>query len=152
MIFDIQVDPYWPKWQSKHSKLGHKDFETCKFHQDMWNRYLMLGFVVAHIPSEAISNLELWRSYKALRNDLVLPSTTILSNFCRRDYPLSMDVVKKQLLSRNEVSSTLDGWTSPNTLAIRSVNAYSVDWNWALREVQLAFNEVNCLFCSRFES
>jgi len=27
IIFDIQVDPYWPKWQTKRSKLGDKDFE-----------------------------------------------------------------------------------------------------------------------------
>jgi len=27
IIFDIQVDPYWLKWQTKRSKLGDKDFE-----------------------------------------------------------------------------------------------------------------------------
>jgi hypothetical protein len=43
--FDIKFDPYWPKWQIKRSKLGDKDFETSEFHQDEWNRYLMLGFV-----------------------------------------------------------------------------------------------------------
>jgi len=44
-IFDIQVDPYWPKWQTKCSKLAAKDFGTSEFHQYTWNRYLMLGFV-----------------------------------------------------------------------------------------------------------
>jgi len=61
-IFDSQFNPYWPKWQTKRSKLADKDFETSEFHQDTWNRYLMLGFVSAHIPWNAISNLELWRS------------------------------------------------------------------------------------------
>jgi len=54
IIFDIQVDPYWRKWQTKRFKLAAKDFETSKFHQDTWNCYLMLGFVSAHIPWNAI--------------------------------------------------------------------------------------------------
>jgi len=62
IIFYIQVVPYWPEWQIKCSKLGAKDFETSEFHQDTWNRYLMLGFVSAHIPWNEISNLELRRS------------------------------------------------------------------------------------------
>ena len=45
IIFDIQFNPYWPKWQTKRSKLADKDFETSEFDQDTWNRYLMLGFV-----------------------------------------------------------------------------------------------------------
>jgi len=40
-IFEIHVDPYWPKWLTKHSKLAAKCFETCKFHPGMWNCYLM---------------------------------------------------------------------------------------------------------------
>jgi len=40
--FDIQVDPYWPKWQTKLSKLVDKDFDISEFHQGRWNRYLML--------------------------------------------------------------------------------------------------------------
>ena len=151
-IFDIQFNPYWPKWQTKRSKLADKDFETSEFHQDTWNRYLMLGFVSAHIPWNAISNLELRRSYKALRDDLVLPSATTLSNICRREYALTVDAIKKQLPLRNKVSLALDGWTSTNKLAITSVIAYYMDRNWALREVQLAFDEVNRLFISRFES
>jgi len=112
----------------------------------------MLGFVSAHIPRNVISYLELQRSYKALRNDLVLPSTTTLSNICRREYALTVDAIKKQLPIRNKVSLALDGWTSTNKLAITSVIAYYMDRNWALGEVQLAFDEVNLLFCSRFES
>jgi hypothetical protein len=112
----------------------------------------MLGFVSAHIPWNAISNLELQRSYNALRNDLVLPSATTLSNICRREYALTVDVIKKQLPIRNKVSLALDGWTSTNKLAITSVIAYYTDRNWAIREVQHAFNEVNRLFCFRFDS
>jgi len=112
----------------------------------------MLGFVSAHIPWNAISNLELQRSFKALRDDLVLPSATTLSNICRREYALTVDAIKKQLPLRNKVSLALDGWTSTNKLAITSVIAYYMDRNWTLHEVQLAFDEVDGLFCSRFES
>jgi len=112
----------------------------------------MLGFVSALIPWNAISNPELRQSYKALRDDVVLPSATTLSNICRREYALTVDVIKKQLPLRNEVSLALDGWTSMNKLAITSVIAYYMDSNWALHEVQLAFDEVDRLFCSRFES
>ena len=118
----------------------------------MWNRYLMLGFVSAHIPWNAISNLELRRSYKALHDDLVLPSATTLSNICRREYALTVDAIKKQLPIQNKVSLALDGWTSTNKLAITSVFTYYIDRNWALREVQLAFDEVDRLLCSCFES
>jgi len=44
------------------SKLAAKDFLTAKFHQDTWNHNLMLGFVLAHIPRNAISNLALRQS------------------------------------------------------------------------------------------
>jgi len=152
IIIYIQVVPYWPEWQTKRSKLTAKEFETSEFHQDMWNRYLMLGFVWAHIAWIVISNLELQRSYKALRDDLVQPSATTLSNICRREYALTVDAIKKQLPIRNKVSLALDGWTSTNKLAITSVIDYYVDRNWALREVQLAFNEVDRLLCSCFES
>jgi len=93
IIFEIQVDLYWPKWQTKHSKLADKDFETSEFHQDTWNRYLMLGFISAHIQWNAISNLELRGSYKALRDDLVLPSAMTLSNICRMEYTLTVDAI-----------------------------------------------------------
>jgi len=150
--FDIQFNPYWPKWQTKRSKLAAKDFQTSKFHQDTWNRNLMLGFVSAHMSWNAISNLELRRSYTALHHDLVLQSATTLSNICRREYALRVDAIKKQLPVRNEVSLTLDGWTSTNKLAITSVIAYYMDRNWALHEVQLAFDEVGRLFHFHFES
>jgi len=112
----------------------------------------MLGFVSAHIAWNAISNLGLRRSYKALRDDQVLPSAMTLINICRREYALTVDAIMKQLPLRNKVSLALDGWTSTNKLAITSVIAYYMDRNWALREVQLAFDEVNQLFSSRFES
>jgi len=82
----------------------------------------------------------------------VLPSATTLSNISRREYALTVDAIKKQLPLRNKVSLALDGWTSTNKLAMTSVIAYYMDRNWALREVQLAFDEVDRLFCSRFDS
>jgi len=57
----------------------------------------MLGFVSTHIPWNAIKNLELQQSYKALRYDVVLPSATTLSNICLREYALTVDAIKKQL-------------------------------------------------------
>jgi len=63
-----------------------------------------------------------------------------------------VDGIKKQLPIRNKVSLALDGWTSTNKLAITLIIAYYMDRNWALREVQLAFDEVDRLFGSRFES
>ena len=152
IIFDDQVVPYSPEWQTNRSKLAAKDIVTSEFHQDMWNRYMMLGYVSAHIPWNGISNLELRRSYKALHNHLVLPSALTLSNICQREYALTVDAIKKQLPIRNKVSLALDGWTSTNKLAIMSVIAYSMDWNWGLCEVQLAFDEVDQLFCSHFET
>jgi len=132
--------------------MAAKDFETSKFHQDRCNCYLMLGFVSAHVPWNAVSNLELRRSYKVLRNDPVLPSATTLSNICRRVYAPTVDGIKKQLPSREKVGLALDRWTSLNKLAITSVIAYYMDRNWALRGVQLAFDEVDRLFCSPFAS
>jgi len=152
IIFDIQLDPNWPKWPTNPSKLAATDFEISEFHQDTWNRYLMLGFVSAHIPWNAISNLKLRLSYKALRNDLVLPSTRTLGNICQREYALTVDAIKKQSPSRNNVSLALDGWSSTKVLVITSVITYYMDQNWALREVQLSFEKVDCLFFSRFES
>jgi len=150
--FDIHVDPYWQKWQPKRSNLAANDFETSEFHQDTWNCYLMLGFDSAHILWNAISNLVLRRSYMALRDDSVLPSAMTLSNICRREYALTVDAINKQMPSQNKISLALDRWTSTNTLAITSVTAYCMDPNWALHDVQLAFNEVGRLFFSTFES
>jgi hypothetical protein len=112
----------------------------------------MLGFVSAHISWNMISNLELRRSYKALHDDILLPSATALSNICWREYELTADAIKKQLPLRNKVTLALDGWTSTNKLAITLVIAYYMDRNWSSREVQLAFDEVDCQFCSHFES
>jgi len=113
---------------------------------------MMLGFVSTQIRWNVISNDELRRTYKALRDDQVLPSATTLSNVCRREYALTVDGIKKQLPIRNKVSLALDGRTSTNKLAITSVIAYYMDPNWALLEVQLAFDEDDRLFCSCFKS
>ena len=74
-----------------------------------------------------------------------------LSNICRREYELTVDAIMKQLPLRNQVGLALDGWTSTNKFAITSVIAYYMDRDWALREVQLAFDEVDCLICCRSE-
>jgi len=152
MIFDFQVDPYWLKWQTKRSKPAANDFETSKIHPDTWNRYVMLGFVSAHRPWNASSHLELRRSCKALREELVLLSATTLSNICRRGYALTVDAMKNPLPSRNNVSLALDGWTSTNKLEITLVIANYMDRKGGFHELQLAFDEVDHLFFSRFES
>jgi len=112
----------------------------------------MIGFVSPHIPWNTISNLEPRSSYDALRSELVLPSASTLSTICQREYTLTVDAIKKQLPSTNKVSVGLDGWTSTNKLAITSVIAYYMDQNWALREVQLTFNEVKSPIFCYFES
>ena len=99
-----------------------------------------------------MSNLELRRSYKALRDDLVGPSSRNISSICRRDCALTVDSIKKQLPSQNNVSLASDGRTSMRKLAITLVKGYNMDQNWALHEVQLAFNEVDDQFFSAFES
>jgi hypothetical protein len=63
ILFEIQFNSDWPKWHTTCSKLAAKDFETSEFHQDTWNHYLILRFVLVHIPWNAISNLELPQSY-----------------------------------------------------------------------------------------
>jgi len=112
----------------------------------------MLGFVLADIPLNAISNLQLRRSYNASRSELVLPSASTLSNICRREYTLTVDAIKKQLPSWNKGSLAVDWWTSTNKLAIILVIAYYMDRNRAWREVQLAFDEVDSPFISYFKS
>jgi len=82
----------------------------------------------------------------------VLPSASTLSNICKREYTLTVNAIKKQLPSTNEVSLALDGWTSTNKLAIRLFIADYMDRNWALREVQLAFDGVDSRIFSYFES
>ena len=112
----------------------------------------MLGFVLGHIPWNAISNLELRRSYNALRSELVSPSASTLSIICLREYTLTVDAIKKQLPSTNKVSLALDGWTSTNKLAITSVIPHYMDRDRALQEVQLAFVEVDSPISSYFEN
>jgi len=145
IIFDIQVNPYWLKWQSEYFKLAAKDFETSEFLQDRWNLYLMFWFVSAYIAWNALSNLGLRWSYTALRDNLVPLSSTTLTNICQREYTLTVDPIEKQLPSRNTVSFALDRWTATNKLVIMWVIAYYMDRNWALCEIQLAFDEVDCL-------
>jgi hypothetical protein len=65
---------------------------------------------------------------------------------------MTVDAIKKQLPSTKKVSLALDGWTSTNKLAIMSVIPSYMDRNWPLREVQLAFNEVDSPILPYFES
>ena len=127
------------------------DFQTAEFHLVTWHYYLMLGFVSAHIPWNAISNLELRWSNSALQSELVLPSTSTLSDFCQREYTLTVDAMKKQLPSRNKVSLALDGWTSTNKLPITPIITYHIDRNLTMRQVQLALDEVDRPCFSYFE-
>jgi hypothetical protein len=112
----------------------------------------MLGFVSADNPWNSITNLELRRSYKACRDDLVLRSVTTLSNICRMEYALTVDAIKKQLPSQNTVSLALNRLTSTNELAVTLVIAYYMDQNWALHEIQHALHKVDPLFFSTFDS
>jgi len=149
---DRQVDLYELKWKTKCSKLAAKDCQTGECLQETWNRYLIVTFVWPHNPSNAIWYLELRQSYKALRDQLVLPSILSLSNLCQTDYALIVHAIKNQLPSWNTVSLALDGWTSTHKLAITSIISFFRDRNGALSEVQLAFNEVDHLFFSPFQS
>jgi hypothetical protein len=69
----------------------------------------MLALILVHIPWNTISNLELQLSYKALRNDQLVPSVTTHSNMSQSEYALTMDAVKKQLPSPNAVILILVG-------------------------------------------
>jgi len=82
----------------------------------------------------------------------VISSAITLSNICRRESTLTVDAIKKQLPSTNDVSLALDGWTSMNKVPISPVIAHYMDRNRALPEVQLAFYEVDSPVFSYFES
>jgi hypothetical protein len=112
----------------------------------------MLEFLLAHIPWNAISNLELQPSSESLRIDIVVLSAATLSNSHLREYAPTVDAIMKQLLSWNEANLAWEGWTSTNKVAITMVITYYVDCNWTLCEVQLAFSEVDRLTYFGFES
>jgi len=112
----------------------------------------MFGFVFARLLWNASSNLKVRRSYNALHGDLMLLSASTLTNIWRREYSQTVAAIKKQLLSRNKVSVALDGWTSTNQLARTSIIMYYMDHIWALREVQLMFDEVDYHFFSYYKS
>jgi len=112
----------------------------------------MVGCVSAHIQRNVILNFELRCSYIALQSKLVLPSACTINNICRREYTVTVHSIKKQLPWRNEVTLALDEWTSMNKLAISSIISNYMYQNWALREAQLAFDEVDSPFYSYSES
>ena len=59
---------------------------------------------------------------------------------------------RSNLLSWKKVCLALDRWISTNKLALTLAIADYMDRNWALWEVNLAFDEVDSLFFSIFES
>jgi hypothetical protein len=83
--------------------------------------------------------------------DRVLLATTTVNNLCRKEYPLTLDVITTQLLSQNIVSLTLDGCTSTNILPITWVIVYYMDRNCTLDDVQHTFNKADRQFISAFE-
>jgi len=133
--FNNDVYVYWLNCETNCSKLAVAKFVTSKFQNDNGNRRLMLGYLSAHIQWRAISNVEVWHSYRALRSELVLLSATSHSDFLRRNYSLTVDAIMKLLFSRNQVSLGLDRWTSTNKMAIASLIAYYLDHHWSLGEV-----------------
>jgi len=63
-----------------------------------------------------------------------------------------VDAINKPLPLRTKVSLALDMRTLMNKLGKTSVITYYVNQDWALEEVQLAFNEVVSLLFSKVES
>ena len=57
--YGFRTELHFADGQTKHSKLAAKDFETSEFHQNPWNHYLMIEGVLAYIPWNGISNVEL---------------------------------------------------------------------------------------------
>jgi hypothetical protein len=57
-----------------------------------------------------------------------------------------VDAIKKQLTLRNKDRLALEGLTLRHIFTTMWAIAYYMDQHWALREIQLAFNEVNRLF------
>jgi hypothetical protein len=112
----------------------------------------MLGFVLAHHPWKAISNLKLRWPYNELRSNPVLLSTSTLCNTCQKESSLTLDIIKKKLPSRNKVILALDRWTSTNKLVKTSTIAHFMDRNWALRAVPLVFNDVDYHFFFYYHS
>jgi hypothetical protein len=70
----------------EHLKVPDSDYPTVEFHQDTWNRQLMLGFGTPHIFVNDISNVELQQLFNTLRSDLVHPTTSTFSNIRHRKY------------------------------------------------------------------
>jgi hypothetical protein len=63
-----------------------------------------------------------------------------------------VESIKQQLPSRYKVSSALDRRISTNKLALTLLIAYYVDQNWAVLEVQVACDKVECPVLSNFDS
>lgn len=148
MIFDILVDPYWPKCQTACSNLMAKHFETPRIHQEICNHYLMLGFGLADILWNVVWIIELQHSFRALSSDQVLPSAKNLSNVCQREYALAVDAIKNKLLWRNKLSLATDRLKLKNNLTVMAVIAYCMERDWAMGGVELTLDKVRWRFMS----
>jgi len=150
-MLHTQVDPYWLQWQTKHFKLAAKDFETSKFHQDISHRYHMLQFISVCKSWIVIWNVELQLSYTVSGHELVLPSTMTITNICTTEYALTVDAIRKQLPTQNEVTLACAGWTLMNKLVITTVIASYGHRNCVLHQVQLTLNEFDFKIISSFK-
>lgn len=148
----IRVYLYCLKSKTNLSKLAVNHFQTTEFHRNTSNCYLQFECVSAHIPWDAISNEELRRLYSALRSEFMLKFAVMRSSICWAEFRLSADIFKKHWVTRNEVSLSLDGWTSTNTLAVRLIIPYYMDCKWVSGEVQHTFHEGDRLYMFYFKS
>jgi len=75
-----------------------------------------------------------------------------LGDIRRREYAPTVDAIEKQLPLWIKLSLAFNGRTSMNKLAIWSFRADYMDRNWALRDVQPGFDEVDSQFFYGFET
>jgi len=82
----------------------------------------------------------------------MLPAASTPSNICRKEHSLTVDAIQMELVSMNEVSLGLDGWSTTNKFAMTSVIAYVISRYWEMSEPQLAFDKVDSQLFFYFES
>lgn len=126
--------------------MATKDSVAAELHKDKLNHFLILGFVSAYISWIAISTIEQQWPNNGLCSTLMLPSTSTFSNIGRREYSLTVDEIRIQLPSRNNVSFAFDRWKSIINYVMMSVIPYYMNGLLAVQEVQLAINKVDSLF------
>ena len=65
-----------------------------------------------------------------------------MQRLLQKEYQLAVLALQKLLPADAKVSIALDGWTSPNKMAILSIIGYYVTSDWHLAEVQLGFDQI----------